>query len=333
MSVAIHPHSSSFSTEPHPSDATQHPFFDTIDFGIPNARIYGKDTTDSQRAANEKRLQKAEELKFCPKGLGTVSEYLDKPWVKIAITVSCIAIICWFFPGALTAFSAVALKPLRWLHSLIMNTLAKIPVVGSLTTDAPPIIQLIVGIGTLMGVSYLFDEAAQGAGSSFLTIANDELVYERVGLWILGIIFNPKIWIKDSYHNTIIGMVFAVTVTVPIIEELVFRWIIPTVYEHGVMLFAESFTLITDIDILDESEWFIRKTTAIVSSIIFGAVHFQNDHFNSFVQAIYCGWSGIRLMHPLKDELGLKASCGEHMTNNTVAVTPLVIAYTLTEML
>lgn len=314
------------------SEEGDSPFFDVLENGLPNIHLYPPDADDEMIAANEKRLEKAEELQYCPTGFEKLSEWLEKPLVKIAITISIIAVVCWFFPTALTSLSTVVLMPLRWLNSTTSNILSKIPIISTLTVTGHPLLQLVTGALTLAIGAYLSPEISKGAAANTLTYCSEQLVFERCVTMILGFIFNPKIFVQSSYHGTLLGMIFAVTVTIPLFEELIFRTIIPEIYTKTVEMVGKGVEVITEKDLQEDVEWFNHKTSAIFSSVIFGAMHFRNDHIQSFAQALYCGWSGIRLMEPLKEELGLTGSIGEHMANNTVAVTPMVLVVTLFEL-
>ncbi len=302
-------------------------FTSVLEHGVPNQRIYPPLISERKHRRNEERLELAEKTKYCPKGFEFLSRNLEKTWVKVALTIVAIAILCWVFPSALATFSFYLLKPLHILNNTAQAIFSKIPLINQLTCTGHPLLQLVAGVSVLVGAS-IYDPLV-GAGAATFLVGNFlslPLVVEKISVFVLGTIFNPKIFLANGYQGTILGMVFAVTVTVPIFEELIFRSIIPFIYTQAITFLGKTLEYITDTEYTNDIEWVISKTNMIVCSIIFGAVHFQNNHIQSFAQALFCGWSAVRIMHPVKEEIGLSASIGEHMANNSFAMLPLVIA-------
>ncbi len=313
-------------------------FFNSLDSGFPKIQLYGPSVSEEERKANAESLRNAEALKYSPAGFEKISEWLEEPMVKVAITVAAIAALCWFCPTYLVVFSNLLVKPLRWLNNTAYQFLDRIPIVNLLTTRGHPIIQLTVAICTLVAITFFSENAQKGAAASLLTLSDKDLILERVTILLLGMLINPKSSIAgktngNTYHSKILMMVFAGCITIPIIEEWIFRIVIPQLYEEGIRLAGKAIMHITDIEITKDVKWFSDKTTPIVSSVIFGAVHFRNDHFQSFAQALYCGWSAIRVMHPLSEKVDVTAAIGEHMTNNSIALFPLVIFSSLADLI
>ncbi len=320
-------------TCPNPSDS----FLSALEIGLPEKRLYGLKFNDFETEKIDSALDNIASLQYAPKGFEDLSVQLENPWVKIAITIALIALICWFFPGALTTVSSFILQPVSWLHQSIQKIFTLLPGINYLTTTGAPIVQLAAGVGTLVAGIFSLHKFATGAAVGCLSMVSTDLVIEKTCAFFFGLVFNPKRFslensnpvVADSYNSTILGMIFSATVTIPIIEELLFRGVIPWAYEIGVTGIGYIVTSITNDDCTKEVEWFIKKTNTIFCSVIFGALHFQNDHLLSFAQALYCGWSGVRIMHPLMEAGGLECSIAEHMMNNSIAVVPIVISHTL----
>ncbi len=310
----------------------------TLDVGIPEKRLYGIDLEPAKIEAWEAISDSITEAEYAPPGLHAISCFLEKPWVKIALTLSLIAIACWFFPGALTFVSSFLLQPLRWVTLSIQKIFSMIPGVDLFTTTGPPLLQLTAGAFLLIAGIFTSPNFSKGAAANTLSIISPPLVLERFIIIITGFLLNPKLYgteelgtplVANSYQSMILGMIFAATVTIPFVEEGFFRWFIPLFYETVVTKIGNAIENLTDTDYTKETEWVIKKTNCIFSSVLFGALHFQNDHLFSFTQALYCGWSAVRIMHPVMEAEGLEGSIAEHMMNNTVAVAPLVLSHAL----
>lgn len=153
-----------------------------------------------------------------------------------------------------------------------------------------------------------------------LAIGALEVPIKLISLLVMnatGIISSDKN--ESEYSKQLIGSLFYVSVIGPIAEEGIFRGIVQPLLTRAIQIIVPAAAAIAF------GPFSIATTVSIVASgIIFGAVHYFNNHDGAHVQAMFASVTGI-VYGILAAQFGIGASIAAHIINNTVVSTLIAL--------
>lgn len=121
---------------------------------------------------------------------------------------------------------------------------------------------------------------------------------------------------KSTYVKSIVKNPLSGAITIPIIEEAIFRGGLQTILDIALKYFIPVSAEIL-VPMLSIS---LATTLAItITAVAFGLAHWSNNHSGAGTQAMLATWSGL-VLGVLCAKYGIFASIGSHIMNNTVAI-------------
>ncbi|KTD35661.1 CAAX amino terminal protease self- immunity [Legionella moravica] len=133
--------------------------------------------------------------------------------------------------------------------------------------------------------------------------------------------FIDPLYVRNShYYRYVLDNPLTVTITAPLIEELIFRGLLLTV---ALIAVTTLFPITTTIMMWETGISLAAAIAISAVAMVFGLVHLGNEHEGAYRQAFIATLSGIAF-GVMALQFGLGTAIGAHVINNSISYT---IAY------